>query len=312
MFDKLKNNITTKINNITNKVNDKINTIKEENEHYKELLETTTTFQNLYAIPENNIIPSEHRINIITTECPDINKDKAKLIANLIPINETYLSVFYAKEIKTNLEYYLIPTDKYFWVITTTHFGAFPYVNLNTQIVKNNLMSKTILFNNILLEITGNDNKINNFISILTNNAYRENIVKEKTNYLCGIIPTYQKINTINSGISIDANNNIVFHTRTNNYLSPSNNIDYYEILMDNTVVFSNKNSTASKLTSFQNSCYQISIRVFTKDNQTIILPILEPNSFNTKYERHDNVFQTNINFALEIINKLKEITAPF
>ena len=81
---------------------------------------------------------------------------------------------------------------------------------------------------------------------------------------------------------------------------------------MDNTVVFSNKNSTASKLTSFQNSCYQISIRVFTKDNQTIILPILEPNSFNTKYERHDNVFQNNINFALEIINKLKEITSPF
>lgn len=293
---------------ILNSLTNKVNTIKEENNHYKELLEKTTTFQNLFPIPELTHETSEHNITTITTECPDINKDKATLIAKLIPIEETYLSIIYTKEIKTNKEYYLIPTTKYLWVITTTTYGAYPYSNLACKIIKNNLMNKTILLNNILLETTGNDNKINTLISILTNPTYRETIIKEKTNYLCGITPAYQKINNIYSGISLDKNNNIVFHNKAQNYKCNTSDLIYYEILLDNSVIFSNKNNTANKITNFQNNCYQISVRITTKDNQTIILPILEPNSFNTKYQRTDTIFQTNFNFAQELINKIASL----
>jgi len=101
MFKKILNNINKKISTI----NQKVNTIKEENNHYKELLETTTTFQNLFSIPELNNKPSEHKITIITNESPDINKEKATLISKLIPINETFLTTIYSKEIKTNQEY---------------------------------------------------------------------------------------------------------------------------------------------------------------------------------------------------------------
>ena len=297
------------INNLTDKVNEKVNNIKQENERYKNLLETTTTFQNLFSIPnlnEKEVYP--HKITTIINDCPDINKDKAKLISALIPIDQTFLSIIYTQETKTKEEYYLIPTDKYFWVISQKNYGIYPYQNLNCQIIKSNIMSKTILLNNILLEATGNDMKINTLIAILINQTIRNQIIKEKTTYLCGITPIYQKINSIYSGISLDNNSNIVFHTKTENYKYNTNEILYYEILLDNTVIFSNNNSTASKITSFQNGCYQISLRIITKTNQIILIPILEPNSFNTRYERYDTIYRTNLDFAQELIQKLKEV----
>ena len=300
------------ITNIKDKITTKMNTIKEENEKLKELLENTTTFQNLFPIPTLNIETKEYKISTITNECPDINKEKAQMISNLIPIDETYLTIIYSKELKTSIEYYIIPTNKYLWVINNNSYGIFPYVNLNCQIIKNNLMSKIILLNNILLEINGNDTKINTLISILTNPTLRENIIKEKTNYLCGIIPIYQKINSIKSGISIDNNLNIVFHNKEQNYKCTPNDISYYELLLDNSIIYSSKNNTANKITNFQNNCYQISIRIILKNEQTIILPILEPNTFNTKYQRQDTIFQKNISFAEELINKLKSLTSPY
>ena len=308
MFDKIKNTLTNKVNEVTTKVTDKVNTIKEENARYKELLEKTTTFQNLFPITNLTQETLQHKITIITTECPDINKDKATIISKLIPISETYLTVLYATEIKTNKEYYLIPTNKYLWIITQNTYGIFQYQNFQCEIIKKNLMSKTILINNVLLEITGNDTKINTLISILTNPNIRETIIQEKTNYLCGIIPTYQKINSINSGISLDNNYNIVFHNKTQNYRCTPNDIDYYEILLDNSVILSNKNTANNKLTTFQNSCSQITIKITTKDNQTFIMPILEPNTFNTKYSRQDTTFQSNLNFAYELVNILKQL----
>lgn len=300
------------INNLTNKITDKVNTIKNENNQYKKLLKETVILNNLFPISRTPQVAQPNRTNTITTECPDINKEKAQLIANLIPLEETFLSINYAKEVKTNIEYYLIATTKYLWIINPTNYGIYQYTNFNCQIIKNNLMSKIILINNILFEISGTDNKINTFISILTNPNIRDSIIKEKTNYLCGITPTYQKINSIYSGISLDNESNIVFHTKKNNYKYKIEDIAYYEILLDNLVIFSNKNNTANKITNFQNNCYQISIRITTKNNTQIIIPILEPNTFNTKYQRTDTIFQTNFNFAKEIIEKLKEITTTY
>ena len=300
------------INNITNKVNEKVNTIKEEKEHYNQILETTTTFKNLYPIPTLNLEIPIHKVTTITNDCPDINKEKAELISKLIPIEETFLTVIYTKEIKTNQEYYLIPTNKYLWIINPTTYGAYPYQNLTCEIIKHNIMGTTILLNNILLEATSTNDKINTLISILTNPNFRENNIKEKTNYLCGITPKYQKINNIYSGISLDNNSNIVFHTKVENFKCTIQDINYYEILLDNSIIFSSKSNTSSRISSFQNSCYQISIRITTKDNQIITLPILEPNAFNTKYQRTDTIFQTNLNFAQEIINILNSLMPKY
>lgn len=293
---------------LLNNVQEKYHKKKEENNHLKELLETTTTFQNLFPNPPLKAEICEYKVTYITNDSPDLNKEKAQIIANLIPIEETYLITMYAKEIKTNQEYYLIPTTKYLWVINQTKYGAYPYNNIPCQIIKNNLMSKIILLNNILLEINGTDTKVQQFLSILTNPETRKQIIKEKTAYLCDITPTYQKINSIGSGISIDNQLNIVFHTKQRNYKLNIKEINNYEILLDNQVILSQNNNTSNKITTFQNNCYQISLRITSKNNEMIIIPILEPNTFGSKYQRQDTIFQKNMNFVKSIIDKIDSL----
>ena len=287
---------------------DKYNTIKQENDTLDNLLNTTTTFQNLYKIPiqkDNNL---EQKINFILNNCPDINEEKAKIISNIIPIQETYLEVFYAKEIKSNKEYFIIPTDSYLWIISTNEYGAFDYSKLNATIIKNNLMSKIILTMNILLEINGSSDKIDTLVNILNNQEFRNKIIQEKTKYLLGITPIYQKINKLNAGLSIDKDNTLVFHNKEESLKCNPKELINYEILLDNQVYFSKNSSTKTTMTSFNISCYQITIRI-TTPSTVFILPILEQNSFGTKYTNHDSKFTYSINFAKEIIAKLQTLT---
>ena len=294
---------------ILNSIEEKYNTKKEEINKLNNLLDITDTFKNLWETPIKTNTAPEYKINIITEICPDINKEKAITIANLIPYAETYLDIFYIKELKTDIEYSLILTNNYMWIINNKQYGAFPYTNLKTTIIKNNLMSKIILLNNILIEVNGNNTKINNLINIINDTNYRIKTITTKTQYLKGIIPTYQLINEIQSGISLDNNQNIVFHTKEKNYRYKTNDIDNYEILLDNTVYMSKLKNTSKTIGSFQNTCYQINIRITIKDNTIINIPILPQNTFGTKYNNHDSTFIKKLDFATKIMNILNEIT---
>ena len=295
-------------NQLLKNIQNKYTTMKQENDNLDTLLNQTTTFQNLFPLPllKDNYL--EQRISFIKNNCPDINEEKAKIISNIIPIQETYLEVFYAKEIISNKEYYLIPTNKYLWVISQTSYGAYSYQNLSCQIIKNNLMSKIILILNVLLEVNGSSQKIETLINIINDNTIRNSIIQEKTKYLLGITPIYQKINKLNAGLSIDSNNNIVFHNKEDSVKCTPNEITNYEILLDNQVYFSKSSSSSSTMSSFNTSCFQINIRI-TTPNKIFTIPILEPNSFGTKYNNHDSNFTYSINFAKEIISKIQSLT---
>ncbi len=296
------------LKNMLNNLQNKYNTKMKENDNLEQLLQTSTIFQNLFPIPKTNEEPSENKTYFITNDCPDINEEKAKQIAKLLPLQETYLTVVYSKELLTNKIYYLILTNQYLWVISENNYGAYPYTNLTCQIIKNNLMSKVILLNNILLEVNGTT-KIEKFTNMINNSNDREKIIQEKTSYLCNIIPIYQKINKNGSGISIDNQSNIVFHNKQNNFKCNINEISNYEILLDNQPYLSKNSNTSSKITSFQTSCFQISIRITTINNQIFVMPILEANTFNSKYTTHDSIFQTSIEFSKIIIAKLNELS---
>ena len=295
-------------NQLLKNIQNKYTTMKQENDNLDTLLNQTTTFQNLFPLPllKDNYL--EQRISFIKNNCPDINEEKAKIISNIIPIQETYLEVFYAKEIISNKEYYLIPTNQYLWIISQTSYGAYSYQNLSCQVIKNNLMSKIILILNVLLEVNGSSQKIETLINIINNNNIRNNLIQEKTKYLLGITPIYQKINKLNAGLSIDSNNNIVFHNKEDSVKCTPNEITNYEILLDNQVYFSKSSSSSSTMSSFNTSCFQINIRI-TTPNKIFTIPILEPNSFGTKYNNHDSNFTYSINFAKEIISKIQSLT---
>jgi len=289
----------------TNKITEKINNYKEQDSKFKELLQTTTTFNNLNTIEITDSEDLIHKINFITNNCPDINDYKAKTITQLIPIEETILEVFYSKEILTNKEIYIVTTNQKLWIITQTEYTNLSLDQNNIEIIKNNIMSKTILLNNILLEINGSNDKINILINILTNIEERNKIILERTKYLCGITPIYQKINLINSGISIDKENNIIIHTKDNNYKYHISQITNYEILLDNQIYYSKESSSKTYIATSKSSCLTMSINL-TIDNNIIKMPILETNSFGTKYESTGTTYQTNLNFAKTIIEKIE------
>ena len=295
-------------NQLLKNIQNKYTTMKQENDNLDTLLNQTTNFQNLFPLPllKDNYL--EQRISFIKNNCPDINEEKAKIISNIIPIQETYIEVFYAKEIISNKEYYLIPTNKYLWVISQTSYGAYSYQNLSCQVIKNNLMSKIILILNVLLEVNGSSQKIETLINIINDSTIRNSIIQEKTKYLLGITPIYQKINKLNAGLSIDSNNNIVFHNKEDSVKCTPNEITNYEILLDNQVYFSKSSSSSPTMSSFNTSCFQINIRI-TTPNKIFTIPILEPNSFGTKYNNHDSNFTYSINFAKEIISKIQSLT---
>ena len=296
------------LKNILSNIQNKYNNIKQENEQLNQLLKTTTTFQNLFPITIHNPNYSEHKITTILNYCPDLNEEKAQFIASIIPIQETYLEAFYTKELITNQEYYLIPTNQYLWIISSQQYGAFPYKNLSFQIIKNNIMSKIILFMNILLEINGSNQKIQNLITILNHPQQREQLIYQKTTYLQGITPTYQNINKLGSGISYDNQKNIVFHKKEESLKCLTSDLINYEILLDNQVYLSKNSSTSKSITNLKINCYQITIRITTK-NQTFLMPILEPNSFGNKYNQHDSILQKNLEFSKQIIKILNDLT---
>ncbi len=292
--------------NIINSIQEKINNIKKDNEEYNLLLNNSQILTNLNPIPDNNNEIISYKIEEIIKNSPDINKEKAIIINKLIPIEETYLTSIYAKEIKTNKEYYIIPTNKYIWIVTTNEYLIIKYPNKEIcYIVKNILMGKIINLNNVILEITGNDNFINNFINIINNSEYRNNIIKEKTNYLCGIIPKYQLIDENRNGISLDNKNNIVFHTKNDNYKCKIEEIENYELLEDNSIIFSKKLNSSSRITSSKTSCYNIGLRI-TTNNKILTIPLLEPTTFKSSYTKLDKEYQNKIKFANEIIEKIK------
>ena len=297
---------------LINSIEEKYNTMKEENNNLNNLLQTTNTFQNLFPIPELTSESSLYKIAFITNECPDINNEKALLISKLIPVNETYLSVLYAKELLTNEEYFIIPTNKYLWIMNTKNYGAYEYNSIKCSIIKNSLMSKTLLLNNVVIEVNGSNSILENFLNIINDSNYREKKILEKTSYLCNIVPIYQLINEIESGISIDNNNNIVFHSKEKNHKCNINEIDNYEILLDNQTYTSKNIASSTSISSFQNNCYQIHLRITLKDNTIISIPILQQNAFGTKYNSHETIFKKNIEFAQKIIDKIKELSPKY
>lgn len=296
------------LENFLGSIKRKYENIKNENNMLDSLLQTTTTFNNLFPILNKNKQISEHKISFILENCPDLNEDKARLISSIIPIQETFLDVIYAIEVISNKEYFLVPTNCYLWVISPTNYGAYLYKDLKCQIVKNNLMSKIILLNNILLEASGGNKKIDMFLGVINDSKKREVIIQEKIKYLQGILPVYQNLNRIGSGISLDSDENIVLHKRDDNLRVKKEELLNYEILLDNQVYLSKNSTSSNVITNFQTSCYQISIRI-TTTSKSFIIPILEMNAFSNKYNSHDSIFQTNLNFAVGIIKKLDELT---
>ena len=93
------------MNNLINKLKNKIENQKRSNQELKKILEQNNIINNLNPLPTLPNNTCDGKIQKIIEECPDLNKEKAIIINKLIPLNEPYLAIMYAKEILSNKEY---------------------------------------------------------------------------------------------------------------------------------------------------------------------------------------------------------------
>ena len=288
---------------VQNKYKEKL----EENEKYKELLNKANTLPKFYnhSYPLNNKLTISYKL--LMDICPDLNENDAIILRGVIPIDELILSCVYATECKTNVKFYFVATTKYLWLINTEGYLKYNYQNLTIEVIKNGILSKTILLSNMLFNINGTNEMLLAFVKLFQDSNYREDEINKKLDILCDTIPRIFYLNDLGAGISIGTNNEIVFHTKTFHYKYNIKDINNYELLLDNTVIEEKKSMHRNRITANKNSCYEMTIRI-TIDNNTFLIPILEKNDFSTLYSSTSKEFRENIEFASDIIDILDEL----
>ena len=288
---------------VQNKYKEKL----EENEKYKELLNKANTLPKFYnhSHSENNKLTISYKL--LMDICPDLNENDAIILRKTIPIDELILSCVYANECKTNVKFYFVATTKYLWLINTEGYLKYNYQDLTIEVIKNSMLSKTILLSNMLFNINGTNEMLLAFVKLFQDSNYREDEINKKLEILCDTIPRIFYLNDLGAGISIGTNNEIVFHTKTFHYKYNIKDINNYELLLDNTVVEEKKSIHRNRITANKNSCYEMIIRI-TTDNNTFLIPILEKNDFSTLYSSTSKEFRENIEFASNIIDILDDL----
>ena len=296
------------IKNIFNKVNDFVNTKKEEHELYNQRINNSKVFTltDSVSIKEENVVLGN--AYEYANMCPYINVDFGKIIDGIIPLNETVLMVVYITQKINNQSYVMVFTDLRIIIMDKEKYCNIHYNEITKfEIIGKSLMSQTIDFNDIVISIDINQEELAIIYNLITNIEYRSNYILEKKKYLCGIIPTYQKLNKIGSGISIDNNKVVVFHDRkTNNYIYRYDDILNYEVMEDNTPVIRRKTNDPGHGMGFsKKECMHMTLRVTLINNQVFEINILEPTTFNSTYSHTDSRYMQEFNFIQEIVDKL-------
>ena len=281
------------------------------NEMEKSSTEYINTISNANIIENLNKIPKLENKDIspvlLTSKNSNITEDKAKLIINLLPINEIPLELLYTKEIKTNKEYFIIPTTKHLWIISMEGFKVFEYTSLTVKIIKKTFMTKIINLSNYIFEASNTEEEINIFINIINDINYRNNLINN-TNDKYGDNEVYRTLNKINSGISYDKDYNIRFYSKEITKRYNIKELENYELLMDNNVLQEKRLKQNTRLTASKNSCYEIKLRITPKDENIFEIPILEKDSMSNLYQNTSDTYIRNLEYARGLMKILDDI----
>lgn len=292
---------------LVNKVQEKYQQRREDEAKYQELLTSCATLPQFYSLPKIDKKTFTISYKPLMEECPDLNESDAIVVRGLIPMEEVCLFCLYATECKTNLKFYFVATTSYLWLINKNGYLKYPYQGLIATKIKEGLMSKTILIGNMLFNIHGLEDKMNEFIRLFQDTNYQSTMLQHQLQFFCNTKPRICYLNDLASGLSIGEHNEIVFHTKQFHYKYDISDIENYELLLDDMVVREKRNKRSTRLTANKSSCYQMSIRI-TAYNQMFLLPILEKTAFSNAYSSTSIVFIDNKKFADTIINLLDEL----
>lgn len=299
------------IKGVFNKISDTVNQKIKENDLYKSEIDKSNTFvlNNDIVIDDKNLVESNwYEYNSM---CVYIDIEYAKLIDGIIPINEVVLFIAQVISKKDDLKYVIVLTNNRIIVLDKVKYISYNYQDIKKiELIANKMMCKIIKFNDIIIELDTNQSDWEKFYNLIVNSEYRDKYIKYKIGYLCGIKPIYQYINKIGSGISIDSDDNIVFHDKKErNYLCKYSDILNYELLEDNNVVLKRKTKDSNNaLGLVKKDCYRMSVRITLTNNQLFEILILEPTTFSNSYSHTDNTYIYTYEFVKKIFDTLDDM----
>ena len=286
-----------------NEVKGKIVDYKNASDSFNALKETCQTIECSGTTGVNNQYPTGYRQQIIKNYANNLNNDKIDIINSFIPIEETILNVLLSKESKTNIEYWLVETNSFVYILNEKNYKKINYEEtLSFEIILNGLMSQLTNFNNYAMEIEAQTENVEEFKNILLDKNYREKKYLEKSAYLCNKVPLKQLINNIGVGVTITTDNKIILHGKESNVIE-FDDIDRIDVLSDNCVILTRGKMVKSMVSSKLN-CYRMDLKVTTKNN-SYILEILPPNTFGTLYKKEDSDYINSFEFCKAIISML-------
>lgn len=291
---------------LLSKIKDKVNEANQNYEEYQKLLVSAEVINGLVPLPtevnqNNKLDPSD-----IVNNCPDLNVTKAKIIIDLIPMEELPLVVIYSKEVKSNKEYYFVPTTKFIWIINQYGYIKHEYTSVTMKIVKSGLMSKMVYFNNHMLEMNGD--KVEYFSNLINNIEIRNQEIINKNATLCGINPILRIINNIGTGVSIDNQKNVVFHTKDLNKRYHISELDNFELFIDNNATIEKRTKMQTRITAGKTSCYEMKLKITAKTGESFFMQILPRGPFEKMYQNTNQSYIESFKFAREIIDLLDDL----
>lgn len=290
-----------------NGVQDKYKQMQEENRKYQELLTRVFLLPKFYpyTIVDKKQLTVSYKL--LMHMCSDLNEQDAIAVRGLLPIEEVCLSCLYATECKTGVKFYFVASTKYLWLIHKEGYLKYRYSDLGVEVVKNGVLSKTLLLGNMLFMVNGTQDDLLGFVRLLQDSTYREELIRSQEEMFCGTVPCLFYLNQLASGISVGKNHELVFHTREFHYKYMISDIKNYELLMDDMVVREKKTNRRGMLTANKNSCYEMSLRITANDRE-FLLPILEKTAFTSLYASTSVEFMESKEFSEKMIGLLDDM----
>ena len=291
-------------------VQDLVNKKKQEIKEINDLTANGNQLNELMPISLNDTSSYFGRENMIFAAGLSINRTIAKNINQLIPINETVLSVIRANYLKTKKDIYFIATNNKLWLLSNNQTKVYNYSEIFTmKIINSSLLTQGVNFNNMAFNFEGRNNDVFSFIELVTNENKRNEIIGIKTKYLAGITPSVQYLNDNLSGISINDEGICVLHDKcTTNTLVNIKDIEYMQILLDNAVVLTRGKTNMTAQNSSLAPCHKMCIK-FVLNDTSYLIDILSENSMSSVYKVEDTAFQTNFKFAISLIDSVNGLS---
>ena len=292
-------------NNLIGNIKNKITELGEGNSEFQSIVDNANIIENL--IPLGDLKRKHIDPLIVKDKNVNVREDLGTIVVDLIPANELYLELVYAKELKTKKEYVLILTNKCLWAISKEGYNRYTYDSLKIDVVKKNILSRVVNLSSFILEIFALQEETDNFINIINNPEHRNKTIAEKVE-IYGENEEYRDLTRYGYGISKDGENNVRFYMGEEHKRYNIQELENYELLVDNSSIQEKKQKQNVRLTSTRTSCYEIKIRITPLKDGMFEIPILVPTTFSQSYSNTSDTYRKSMDFAREIMYQLDEL----